>query len=718
MDHTTKDMQNEIRQTVSELKKERMFLDVLCKDYTSVYFLDLKSDKVEILKLAADANIAEMFQSQRLQQRIYTDEMKRYCSRYVPEPGQEEFLQVMSCDNIRERLKRSDRFIYRYRSVPNKKGYQHFETQIVRITNEGFDNTALLAFRHIDDIVEAELRHQKELEEALEKEKVSNGILRAISKIYYAIFLIDLEKDCYDEISSDSKVYHLTGTHGCASKEMIELCNTFVVPEYQERIRRFFALSTLAQRLEKEETIAEEYLAKDGNWHTARFIVKRRNKGGRAIKVLYVTQLISEEKRKEQNWIAMAEEANRANKAKTDFLRRMSHDIRTPINGILGMIEVADRHRNDVKKLRECREKVLGAVQYLHSLVNNVLDIGKLESGNIVLEYESFDLVNLLKKMYPVIELQASETGINFCGGMEVNQINHRYLMGSPAHLKRILMNLASNAIKYNHKGGIMAICCTELESNADTVTYRFVCSDSGIGMSRQFQKYAFEPFSQEGKDSITTYNGTGLGLSIVKQIVDQMQGKIELKSQEGVGTTITVTVTFDIDHRMQALAEGKCKQPTVDVTGMRALLAEDNELNREIAKMVLEDEGLVVSCAENGAEAMRMFAESKPYEYDFIFMDIMMPVMDGLDATRHIRALQRPDAQDIPILAMTANAFQDDVQMSLKAGINEHLMKPLNVEKIQQAIQKTALIYKAKKEYYITKKNFKANQNTQEVPL
>ena len=713
MDHTTKDMQNEIRQTVSEVKKERMFLDVLCKDYTSVYFLDLKSDKVEILKLDADANIAEMLQSQRPQERIYTDEMKKYCNCYVPEPGQEEFSQVMSRENIKRRLERSNRFIYRYRSVPNIKGYQHFEAQIVRVANDGFNDTALLAFRHIDDIVEAELRHQKELEEALEKEKISNEILRAISKIYYAIFLIDLENDCYDEISSDSKVYHLTGTHGCASKEMIELCNTFVVLEYQERIRTFFDLSTLPQRLEEEETIAEEYLAKDGNWHTARFIVKRRSENGRVLKVLYVTQLISEEKRKEQNWIAIAEEANRANKAKTDFLRRMSHDIRTPINGIIGMIEIADRHKDDVKKLKECREKVLGAVQYLNSLVNNVLDIGKLESGNIILEYEAFDLVDLLKKMYPVIELQASEAAINFCGGMEKNQISHRYLMGSPDHLKRVLMNLASNAIKYNHKDGRIKICCTELKSDVNTATYRFVCSDTGIGMSEQFQKYAFEPFAQEGKDSITTYNGSGLGLSIVKQIVDQMQGEISLKSQEGIGTTVTVTVTFDIDHRTQELAEGKYKQPIVDVTGMRALLAEDNELNREIAKMVLEDEGLVVSCAENGAEAMQMFAESEPYEYDFIFMDIMMPVMDGLDATRHIRALPRPDAKDIPILAMTANAFQDDVQMSLEAGMNEHLMKPLNIEQIQQAVQKVVIIYKAKKEYYITKKN----ENTQKVP-
>ncbi len=688
--HIQKD-QSIIRRTAEELRKERMFLDVLCRDYASVYYFDLKANTLEVLKIDPSANSAVLFGTELRRKFNYMEEMQLYCGTYIIDAEKENFLKTMDKENIRRKLQQSDRFVYRFQCLPDGDGHQRFEMQALRIDRESFDDTAILAFRYIDDIVSEEQKYQHKLEEALKQERISNEVLMAISKVYYAIFRIDLKEDFYEEIASDSKVHHLTGKQGKASTEMVELCKSFVVPEYQERIMQFFDIHTLADRLRHEETIAEEYLAKDGNWHTARFIVKRRDEKGEVTHVLYVTRLISDEKRREENWIAIAEAAQKANQSKTDFLRHMSHDIRTPINGILGMIAIADRHKDDVKKLQECREKVLGAMEYLLSLVNNVLDIGKLETSEIILEHKPFDLIPLLMKQLPVIEMQASDNGIKFFGGQEMNQIKHRYLIGSPVHLNRILMNLASNAIRYNRKGGSVTLYCKEVSSDENQAVYQFVCEDTGLGMSETFQANAFEPFSQDGKKSLSTYKGSGLGLSIVKKIVEQMHGTIDMQSKENVGTKFVITIPFDIDHEGQAHADGQYKPIHIDVSGQKALLVEDNELNREIAKMVLEDEGLVVDMAENGQEAVDAFANSKPGTYQFIFMDIMMPVMDGLEATRRIRAMDRPDAKKVPILAMTANAFQDDIQLSMDAGMNAHLTKPLDVEKIKQAIQEVA---------------------------
>ncbi len=401
-----------------------------------------------------------------------------------------------------------------------------------------------------------------------------------------------------------------------------------------------------------------------------------------------MTRLISDAKRREQNWIAIAEEANKANQAKTDFLRHMSHDIRTPLNGILGMIEIADRNKKNPQKLYECRSKVLSSMEYLLSIVNNVLDIGKLESGEIVLEHRPFNLITLLMDMLTVVGMQANENGINFKGGKEMSVIRHPYLIGSPVHLKRVLMNLASNAIKYNHKGGTVTLYCTEISSDKETVVYEFVCQDTGIGMSEDFQKTAFEPFTQEGKEAVTTYTGSGLGLSIVKKMVEKMDGTIRLESKENTGSTFVITIPFGIDHKAQAAAAGKGTPTALNLKGKRALLAEDNELNIEIAQLMLEDQGLAVDVVRNGKEAVDKFEDLPSGSYDFIFMDIMMPVMDGLEATRRIRAMNKADAKTIPILAMTANAFQDDVKQSIEAGMNVHLMKPLDEKKLRETIQ------------------------------
>ena len=381
------------------------------------------------------------------------------------------------------------------------------------------------------------------------------------------------------------------------------------------------------------------------------------------------------------------EEAQRASLSKTDFLRRMSHDIRTPINGIRGMIEIAEHFTDDLQKQKECRDKVWEASGYLLSLVNNVLDMNKLESGAVVLTEMPFDLPQLLNEVNTVAEMQATEHGLYYDVDMEKQQIAHPYLIGSAPHLKQVLMNLASNAVKYNKENGRVTVWCRELSCDGKTAEFRFACKDTGIGMSKEFQKRAFEPFTQEGRDNARThYDGTGLGLSIVQALVRQMGGSITFESEEGVGTSFLVTLPFQIDPNPQPKPKESVSEP-IDLDGVRVLLAEDNDLNMEIATFFIEQHGAKVTTARNGREAVELFANAPQGTFDLILMDIMMPVMSGYEATQTIRGMAREDAKTIPIIAMSANAFQDDIQKSRSVGMNDHLPKLLSTEKLLSAI-------------------------------
>ena len=377
--------------------------------------------------------------------------------------------------------------------------------------------------------------------------------------------------------------------------------------------------------------------------------------------------------------------AKKANSAKTDFLRHMSHDIRTPLNGIIGMINISERYYGNKEKLDECKAKVMESMVYLQSLLNNVLDIGKVESGTIQLEHKPFDLVAMLVKQISIVETNAKEYGISFEGGASMSTFHHRYVIGSEEYLNRLLMNLAGNAVKYNRSGGKVILYFNEISSDDKTAVFEFVCSDTGLGMSEEFQKHAFESYAREGKETTNGYSGAGLGLSIVKDIVDRMNGTIKLESKENVGTTFTVTIPLEIDHNAEKEQQKKVEKP--DLSGKSVLLVEDNELNLEIAKMLLEDEKMVVTTAENGEKAVDIVSQSVPGRFDFIFMDIMMPVMDGLEAARQIRTLNRKDTKEIPIIAMTANAFQDDIRDCIDAGMNAHIAKPIDSKKIEDTL-------------------------------
>ena len=397
-------------------------------------------------------------------------------------------------------------------------------------------------------------------------------------------------------------------------------------------------------------------------------------------------ELEKDEKYKAELLIA-AKKAEAANEAKTEFLQRMSHDIRTPINGICGMVNMADHYADDMEKQTEYRTKVKEASNLLLELVNDVLDMSKLESGEVVLEESPFNLSKIFEEVLVVIEQIAAEQNIRIV--WEKKEIKHRDFIGSPRYVKRVMMNILSNAVKYNRENGQIHISCREIPSEQpETTTMEFVCRDTGIGMTEEFQKYVFEPFAQEHTGSRTKFTGTGLGMPITKKLVEKMGGTITFESEKGVGTTFVIQVPFKIDMD----ADKREEQTDVSensIKGLHILLAEDNELNMEIAEFVLQNEGADVTKAWNGQEAVELFRNSKPGEFNVILMDIMMPVVNGYEATKMIRSLDREDAKKIPIIAMTANAFTEDRIRAKKAGMDEHIAKPVDVELLIKVIHK-----------------------------
>ena len=393
-----------------------------------------------------------------------------------------------------------------------------------------------------------------------------------------------------------------------------------------------------------------------------------------------------DEKYKSELLIA-AKKAEAANEAKTEFLQRMSHDIRTPINGICGLVNMADHCADDTEKQTEYRTKVKEASNLLLELVNEILDMSKLESGEVVLEEIPFNLSSISREVFIVIEQMAAEQNIRIM--WEKKEITHRDLIGSPGYVKRVMMNILSNAVKYNRENGQIYISCMEIPSEQpEMTTMEFVCRDTGIGMTEEFQKCVFEPFAQEHTGSRAKFTGTGLGLSISRKLVEKMGGTITFESEKGVGTTFVIRVPFKIDLDADKREEQKDVSEK-SIKGLHILLAEDNELNMEIAEFMLQNEGADVTKAWDGQEAVELFRNSEPGEFDVILMDIMMPVMNGYEAAKMIRSLDREDAKEVPIIAMTANAFTEDRIRAKEAGMDEHVAKPVDVELLIKVIHK-----------------------------
>lgn len=525
----------------------------------------------------------------------------------------------------------------------------------------------------------------------MQKMEVQLHTIKAVGSIYLSNILVHLDKMEWEELSVSEAAARVLNSKMSVWEMLDAFAENLISAKYRDGFRRFSDPNTIADRMKNRRALEFFGESISGKWHCFSIIAQDWDDSGRVTDVLILSRDIDEDKRRELDYQerlrSAIEQEKRANFAKTDFLRRMSHDIRTPINGIRGMVTISSHFLGNAEKQKECNDKIMSASGFLLDLVNDVLNMNKLESGRIKLEHTEFDLNRLIKETTDVIEIRAAETGVRLTVHPFAGE--HSLLMGSPMHLRQILQNIISNAVKYNRSGGTVDVSCRELSFDGEKAQIEFVCADTGLGMSEEFQAHAFEAFAQERAETArTNFSGTGLGLPITKELVEKMGGTVRFVSEKGKGTVFTVVIPFEIaaeapSPEISEYAHDSC------MTGVRVLLVEDNELNMEIGRFLLETEGMIVTAAWNGLEAVDKFGGSKIGDFDVILMDIMMPQMNGLDAAKAIREMDRPDAWSIPIFAMTANVFEDDAESSREAGMNEHITKPIDVQKLIELMRK-----------------------------
>lgn len=678
--------------TQQDMSSEDIYvLKKLFTEYVSLYRLELNSGKYEILRLVENTNAKQLVGEEHTIFADYDEFTRRYADAFVPETEQEEFLDWHKCENLKKRLQEKESLTYYYHSVSKDGKDSYYEAYAVKGKADGKNFYIFLGYRNVDVILYKEKAIQEQLQKALDEAKLSNEIIEAIAKSYQYISRIDIAKDWFEEIANrdaENMNYKKSGEVFSGNRNV---CKKLVAEEYQEAFLKFTDITTLPVRMKNEETIVMEYQMKDGNWHKLRFIEKKRDKDGNLTHVLCAIRSISDVKKKEQELLQQVAEARKDAALKSRFLSNMSHDIRTPINGIIGMTELADRYPDNPEIQKKCREKLLESARHLVSMVNDILDMNKLETEQFVENDIPFNLAAVLNRVNTDQQMQAGKKKIDYVVDWKKSEMNHMYLMGNPVYIEKLLTVITDNAVKFTKPGGNVSVWCREISEDDERAFYEFGCSDNGIGMSEEFVGHAFEMFSQENKTSRTQYEGTGLGLAIAKKITERLGGTIEIKSKKNYGTTVTMTIPFKtgVQNLMQ-YTENVNTESTEDIPleGLHALIAEDNELNLEIAKLMLEEKGICVECAADGKEAVAKFEESEPGYYDVIFMDIMMPYMNGWDATRKIRTLQRPDADKIPIIAMSANAFAEDIINSHISGMNWHLTKPIDADKLMTALK------------------------------
>lgn len=678
--------------TQQDMSSEDIYvLKKLFTEYVSLYRLELNSGKYEILRLVENTNAKQLVGEEHTIFADYDEFTRRYADAFVPETEQEEFLDWHKCENLKKRLQEKESLTYYYHSVSKDGKDSYYEAYAVKGKADGKNFYIFLGYRNVDVILYKEKAIQEQLQKALDEAKLSNEIIEAIAKSYQYISRIDIAKDWFEEIANrdaENMNYKKSGEVTSGNRNA---CKKFVAEEYQEAFLKFADITTLPVRMKNEETIVMEYQMKDGNWHKLRFIEKKRDKDGNLTHVLCAIRSISDVKKKEQELLQQVAEARKDAALKSRFLSNMSHDIRTPINGIIGMTELADRYPDNPEIQKKCREKLVESARHLVSMVNDILDMNKLETEQFVENDIPFNLAAVLNRVNTDQQMQAGKKKIDYVVDWKKSELNHMYLMGNPVYIEKLLTVITDNAVKFTKPGGNVSVWCREISEDDERAFYEFGCSDNGIGMSEEFAGHAFEMFSQENKTSRTQYEGTGFGLAIAKKITERLGGTIEIKSKKNCGTTVTMTIPFKtgVQNLMQ-YTENVNTESTEDIPleGLHALIAEDNELNLEIAKLMLEEKGICVECAADGKEAVAKFEESEPGYYDVIFMDIMMPYMNGWDATRKIRTLQRPDADKIPIIAMSANAFAEDIINSHISGMNWHLTKPIDADKLMTALK------------------------------
>lgn len=530
--------------TQQDMSSEDIYvLKKLFTEYVSLYRLELNSGKYEILRLVENTNAKQLVGEEHTIFADYDEFTRRYADAFVPETEQEEFLDWHKCENLKKRLQEKESLTYYYHSVSKDGKDSYYEAYAVKGKADGKNFYIFLGYRNVDVILYKEKAIQEQLQKALDEAKLSNEIIEAIAKSYQYISRIDIAKDWFEEIANrdaENMNYKKSGEVTSGNRNA---CKKFVAEEYQEAFLKFADITTLPVRMKNEETIVMEYQMKDGNWHKLRFIEKKRDKDGNLTHVLCAIRSISDVKKKEQELLQQVAEARKDAALKSRFLSNMSHDIRTPINGIIGMTELADRYPDNLEIQKKCREKLVESARHLVSMVNDILDMNKLETEQFVENDILFNLAAVLNRVNTDQQMQAGKKKIDYVVDWKKSELNHMYLMGNPVYIEKLLTVITDNAVKFTKPGGNVSVWCREISEDDERAFYEFGCSDNGIGMSEEFAGHAFEMFSQENKTSRTQYEGTGLGLAIAKKITERLGGTIEVKSKKNCGTTVTMTI-------------------------------------------------------------------------------------------------------------------------------------------------------------------------------
>ena len=659
------------------LELESDILNALCASYRALYRVNLDTDTAEPYAISAKMR-PEVALS--MEPRLpYSLAIERYITRFVQPTDQNRLRVQTSAVAILARLADEDSFTLRYRVQPNPSKQQYFNLYVART---GTPHVVVIGFRNIDRLLKSVEKGQHELEQTLAAARIG-------------LFRLEFEEDCPPRLFANDTMCGLLGI------EPDTLTPEQAFAYWQSRVDPAYLDTAQA---------GVDAILKTGigevnyPWNHPKLGViyircggvpdQNFDRPGSAIKGYHqdITDTVITRKKQEEELAQVnvqlqraVEDANRAMAAKSEFLSRMSHDIRTPINAILGMLDIAEKYHEDYARLDDCAHKIRSAANHLLSLVNDVLDMNRLENGQAKLVEAPADLNELIHDCVIMTQTQAERDGLT----MTVDHITveHNRVRCYALQLRQILINLLSNAVKYNRPGGNITLRADELYCNGKTVTVQYTVRDTGIGMSEEFQQHIFEPFTQENPGARTKYTGSGLGLSIVRELVEQMGGTIQLESQLGEGSLFIVTLSFALDT---APAEDTpAEAPAADLQGMRVLVAEDNALNMEITQFMLDELHVAYECAENGAEALCLYKNAPAGHFDAILMDMMMPVMDGTAAAAAIRALPREDAADIPIIALTANVCADVSADAAYADMNDCLFKPVQPSHLQATLAK-----------------------------
>lgn len=815
-----------IDQTVRHLVREKAILESLCLDYTAIYFADLKTDTMEVVKQGVFSHSLDIEEALPADKKFsYRARIAYIRDHLLVKESCGDFYGNLGSEGLMRHLTEKETFTYRARTKGNREGNEYFELKAIRVHQDEAHFQIVIGLRPIDELVREEGRHQRRLEEALASERQSNEVISAISKIYWVIYLIDLEKDTCERIAAVGEGYQASGKVYAASRAFDDILQYIVAEEYWGSMRAFVDTRTLAMRLSQEDTITTTYRAHTGEWRQARFIVKTRDEKGRAKDLLYMVNPIDRAKQKEMQYQAVMNalgqdfsvifltdlrqdtiemirgmedthiglrledvhyrysewiryacehllcEENReemtfllspahleaellrhkmysvrchvhpnaagheyfevravlsqqdeehfeviighraldqmireerknqqrleealhqvelANEAKSAFLFNMSHDIRTPMNAILGFSHLLRMHKGEPEKILDYTEKIEKSGEYLLSLINNVLELSRIESGKSQLDETIIDTKELYDAVCCLFENQMKARQITFT---RTFRTAHRFIYADKVKLQEILLNLLSNACKYTPPGGKVSFdVCSAPSQEEGVELFTSTIRDNGIGMTKEFLAHIFEAFTRARSSTESRQPGFGLGMGIAKKLTELMGGTITVESEPGKGTTFTVSTPHRIAKcpEKEFYAEQSVLPDTV-LQGRRILLAEDNDLNAEIAEELLKDAGLLVERVRDGIECLAMLEKRKPHWYDLILMDIQMPNMDGYKATAIIRRLEDPELSKIPIIAMTANAFAEDKAKAIALGMNAHVAKPFDIRVLKRVME------------------------------